>query len=82
MCVPEEIVENFNVIKAIYEETDTSNRWQLVPAKVPNGRLITSWHPVCHCKDWLRIDLEQCLFWCLHINVFQLRLPVELLRGV
>jgi hypothetical protein len=30
MCVPEEIVENFNLIKAIFEETDTSNRWQLV----------------------------------------------------
>jgi len=28
MCVPEEIVENFNLIKAIFEETDTSNRWQ------------------------------------------------------
>jgi hypothetical protein len=30
--VPEEIVENFNVMKAIYEETDTCNRWQLVTA--------------------------------------------------
>jgi hypothetical protein len=47
MCVPEEIVENFDLIKAIFEETDTSNRWQPVPAKVPKGRLITSWHPVC-----------------------------------
>jgi hypothetical protein len=30
MYVPEEIVENFNLIKAIFEGTDTSNRWQLV----------------------------------------------------
>jgi hypothetical protein len=25
------IVESFNLIKANFEETDTSNRWQLVP---------------------------------------------------
>jgi hypothetical protein len=31
MYVPEQIVENFNLIKAIFEGTDTSDRWQLVP---------------------------------------------------
>lgn len=28
----EEVIENFNVIKAIYETTDLSNKWQLITA--------------------------------------------------